>query len=974
MSPRRLDSGGVVDRGRPVRFRYGGRNLTGFAGDTLASALLAQGGGVLARSFKFHRPRGLLAAGVEEPNVLVDVRAEGQMRVNLRATEVELVDGLDAQPVNCWPGARFDVGAVNDVLGRFIPAGFYYKTMMWPDWRVFEPVIRRAAGLGRPSAEPDERSYEHGYLHCDVLVVGSGPAGLAAALAASSTRARVILAEQEPRLGGSLRWRGGEIDALPAALWADRAAQTLARRPEATVLTRTTVQGYFDHNLLALVQRAEPGVGAPQRLWEVRAGRVILATGALERPIAFPGNDRPGVMLTSAAHRYLGEFGVLAGDRTVIFTNNSSAYPTAVALSAAGSRVTVVDSRPSRPELTAMAAKAQLTLMNDSRVVATSGRHGLRSVTVEGAGKRQVVLPADLLLMSGGWNPTVHLFCQSGGEIAWDHVLGAFRPGASRQAEASVGAAAGAFRLAEGLAQGRDEGLAAAVAAGHGGACRLPKASGQDEPSHDVAPLWRVEGRGKAFVDFQNDVSTDDIALAARENYVSVEHLKRYTTLGMAVDQGKTSNVNGLAIMADLTGRQIPEVGATRYRFPYTPVEIGAFAGQARGERFRPQRRTPAHEWHAAHGAMFEEYGGWLRPACYLREGETAREAEQREALAVRTACGVFDASPLGKIEVSGPDAARFLDRIYANTMSTLQPGRLRYGLMLNELGVVFDDGVAARLSDERFLVGTTGAGAARVADWLEEWLQCEWPGLEVLVAPVTTAWAVMTLSGPAARAVLSRLDVDVPLDPGAFPHMAFRQGRIGGVPARVARVSFTGEVSFEISLPTAAAPALWRRMASLDPALGVTPVGIDAWMLLRTEKGYLHVGADTDGTTSALDVGWGHILKRRSDFIGRRSLMRPADVASGRPQFVGVQALDRSAVLPVGAHLQCPGGIGSREGYVTSSGWSPVLERGVALGMVRDGRARFGAVLEAVTPAGPVAVRVVEPGAYDPDGTRLHG
>jgi sarcosine oxidase subunit alpha len=972
--PFRLPEGGCIDRTRRLAFRFEGRPYEGYAGDTLASALLANGVRVAARSFKYHRPRGLMGAGIEEPNVLVTLAA-GNPAPNLRATEIALFDGLDARAVNCWPGARFDVGAAANALSAFLPAGFYYKTFMWPSWKTYEWFIRRAAGLGRLRPEPDNERHERRHAHCDVLVVGAGPAGLAAARAAAATEARVILCEQDDDLGGSLLWDAAPIGGTASGAWIGEVEHGLEARPEATILRNTTALGYFDHNAVIMVEK--PSGDGPlgecmfrHRLWQVRAKRVILATGAIERPLVFPGNDRPGVMLCTAVHRFLVRHAVAAGRNIAIFTNNDAAYGTAHALLDRGIAVAAfIDSRAAPAAANVQGLRGRgVEVIAGGRVIATAGARALRSITVMTEDRRARALACDVLGMSGGFNPNVQLFAQSGGKLAYDAELASFKPARSVQAEQSAGAASGVFGLNEALRQGHEAGIAAARAAGFAAADPgCPAAGGGG--AFGIEPCWEVAGRGKSFVDFQNDVTTEDIALAARENFTSVEHLKRYTTLGMGTDQGKTANVNALAIMGALTGRTPAETGTTTFRFPFVPVPFGALAGRARGELLRPMRRMPAHAWHAAHDAVFEEFGGWMRPACYPRPGEGREAAVRREARAVRMHAGIFDASPLGKIEVKGRDAATFLDFIYCNAMSSLKPGQARYGMMLDEQGAIFDDGVAVRISQDHFLLSTTSGGAVHVANWLEEWLQCQWTEWEVIVAPVTTAWGTVTLSGPRARDILAAAGTDIPL--GDFPHMAWRAGTVAGMPARIARVSFTGEMSYEISVAAGGTAALWERCVAAGAPHGLEPIGIDALMLLRTEKGYLHVGTDTDGTTTPADIGWGHVLRRGGDFAGRRSLTRPAMARDDRYQFVGLAA-EGSIVLPVGAHVVTRGDHMASEGYVTSSGFSPALNRGVALGMVRRGQARPGEAVTLVTRGKRMRARIVAPCAYDPDGTRL--
>ena len=941
-APRRLPTGGLIDRARTLRFQWEGREYVGHPGDTLASALMANGVTLLGRSFKYHRPRGLLAAGVEEPNVLVQLGTGGRSTPNVRATEIELYDGLDARPVNCWPSAAFDLGAVNGLLSPFLGAGFYYKTFMWPHWHLFEGPIRRAAGIGRAADAPDPDRYETAFARYDTVVVGAGPSGVAAALAAASKGGRVALVEQDHLVGGSLLYEDEVIEGQTGAEWLANAREYLAAAG-VDVRLRTTVTGYFDHGALAMLERITSDITERQaesalrhRLWQVRTNQIVLATGAIERPLVFPSNDRPGVMLASAMRHYVRRHAALPGTCAALFANNDAAWRTADVLIEAGVRIAaIIDERAKvSEELIARFASLAVPVHLGARIVATRGYRRVTSARIRLSNGRVITVACDCIAMSGGYNPTLHLFGQAGGQLRYDADTGSFVPDGAPGHVSCVGAAAG-----------------------HG------------DPSSG-ASLQLPHGRGKAFVDFQNDVTSADIALAAREGYRSVEHLKRYTTLGMAPDQGKTANVNALRIMAALSDRTPAETGTTRFRFPYTPVPLASFAGADRGELFRPLRRLPAHARHVAAGALFEEMGGFLRPAGYPLRGEDRAFTEQREANSVRCGAGLFDASPLGKIEVVGPDAAIFLDRIYANRIANLAVGRVRYGLMLDERGTVIDDGVVARLAPDRFLISTTSAGASRIADWLEEWLQCEWTELDVVVAPITTAWAVLTLTGPTARDVLCAALSSIDLDPATFPHMSWREGTVAGLPARVQRVSYTGELSYEIAVAPSRAGELWDVLMASGTDKGIVPVGVDAWMILRTEKGYLHVGSDTDGTTIPLDIGWGHVLKKTSDFVGRRSLLLPEQQRTDRHQFVGLSATDGS-VLPVGAHVL--GRDRASDGYVTSSAFSPAVGRGVALGMLRAGQSRIGEAVDIRTFSGVRQARVVELCSFDPKGERLH-
>ncbi|KQX22623.1 MULTISPECIES: sarcosine oxidase subunit alpha family protein [unclassified Sphingomonas] len=967
----RLATGGRIDRSRPLSFRFEGRDYAGYAGDTLASALLANGVRLVGRSFKYHRPRGIIGFGPEEPNALMQLGTGARTAPNLRATEIRLHDGLKAKAVNCWPSVRFDIGGVNNLASRFLVAGFYYKTFMWPHWHVYEGFIRRAAGLGKAPKSADPDRYETRFAHCDVLVVGSGPAGLAAARSAAAGGARVILVEQDHMLGGRLRWDGGEVDGMAGDRWAEETAAALGAMPHVRILPNTTVTGYFDHDALTMVETvsgddpAAPAHLPRYRQWQVRAGRVVLATGAIERPLVFPGNDRPGVMLAGSVRHYLARYGVRAGDRALIFTNNDEAYRTAVAFHEAGGVVAaVVDSRAAVDATVAASVETLgICLLRGAAVVATKGAKALRGATIRTAEGGHVHFACDLLAMSGGSNPNVNLFSQSGGRLAYDEELTAFRPDVSVQNERSVGAAAGLRTLQEALISGH--------AAGQEGG-NAPRATQAHAPSA-ITACWQVDAPGKAFVDMQNDVSADDIGLAARESFRSVEHLKRYTTLGMASDQGKTSNVNALAIMAGLTGQGIGETGTTRFRFPFVPMALGAFAGRAHGELLRPLRRLALHDRHVALGAIMEDYG-WVRPSAYPQPGESRSEAEQREAKRVRDGVGIFDGSPLGKIEVRGPDAGKLLDFVYASAMSTLKVGKVRYGLMLNELGVVIDDGVCARLGEDHFLVGASSAGADRIAAWLEEWLQCEFVDYDVLVAPVTTSWSVITLTGPNARDLLTDAGTSFPLAGDAFPHMSFQTGTVGGIEARVMRVSYTGETSYEVNVPTGRTIELWDMLMRLGQRHGVAPIGIDAWNLLRLEKGYLHIGADTDGTTTPLNIGWDHVLRRKGDFAGKRSLMLDIHKDSKRLQLVGLRT-EAGDMLPIGAHIVK--GVGAEresDGFVTSSVFSPTFGKGVAMALVHGGTGRIGQSVTLEHQGRRLSATIVQPTLYDPEGARLNG
>ncbi|MGE0768406.1 MAG: sarcosine oxidase subunit alpha family protein [Hyphomicrobiaceae bacterium] len=989
----RLAEGGLIDRSRILSFTFDGRPYRGYAGDTLASALVANGVRLIGRSFKYHRPRGLISAGPEEPNALVELRSGARREPNTRATTVELYDGLEATSQNRWPSLKFDLLSINGLLSPAIAAGFYYKTFMWPaSWweRVYEPLIRRAAGLGRASGEPDPDTYEKAHLHCDVLVVGSGPAGLSAALAAGRAGARVVLAEDDFTLGGRLLLDHKTIDAQPSASWAARIEQEIRALKDVRILRRTAVVASYDHGTFAAVERVSDHVPVPaahvprQRLWRIIARQCIVAAGAIERPLVFAGNDRPGVMLAAAARAYVNRFAALPGRRAVVAAATDDAALTARDLAYHGADVcAVVDvGQASSTVLEEAARSVGARYFPRSSVERTFGQLGVEGVAISDERGVQTRFDCDLVCMSGGWSPNVQLVRHRGGRAPWSERVMAFLPGSLPPGMQVIGAANGDLGLAEAVQAGSHGGADAARKCGF--EARIGEFPTVPTESSGVSPTISLAGRrlrGKAFVDYQNDVTVDDIALANREGFGVTEHMKRYTTLGMATDQGKTSNVNGVALLAELTRQTVAEAGTTTFRPPVQPIAIGVLAGHHRGKDFRPTRLTPTHAWAAEQGAVFVESGPWLRAQWYPRDGEKDwLESVNREVRAVRSAAGVCDVSTLGKIDVQGGDAASFLDFVYANTMSTLKVGRARYGLMLREDGFVLDDGTVSRLGERQFLVTTTTANAARVLshfEFCQQWLR---PDLDVAITNVTGQWAQFSIAGPHSRKVLGLLAAD-PSDVSddALPHLGIRNVvLIGGIAARACRISYSGELAFEIAVPADYGDAVIRRLMSVGREHGLTPYGTEALGVLRIEKGHV-AGNEINGQTTARDLGLGSFVSRKKDFIGRAMAERPALLEPGRPALVGLKPIDAAARLRAGSHLVAEGAepVAANDlGYVTSVAYSPTLGMWLALGLLAGGASQRGARVRLWDPvrSGDIGVEVVDPTFYDPEGGRMRG
>lgn len=968
----RLPTGGRIRRDQPLRFVFDGQALTGFAGDTLASALIANGRWLAGRSIKYHRPRGIVGSAHEETNVLVQRLGEDG-EPNLRATTTALVDGLTVRSVNTWPSARHDLGACTGLLAPLLPAGFYYKTFLARRWDTYSRFIRRMAGLGQVPASLVEARYEHVHQHVDVLVVGGGAAGLVAAERASRGRARVMLVDDADRPGGTLPDSGITIDGENAGPWLDSITAILDARDNVTRLANTVATGLYDHHMVVAVEQqpAEPWVR--ERLWHLRARRIILATGAVERPLVFANNDLPGIVLASAARTLVERYAVAPGQRAVFFTNNTSAYAAAVRLADAGIEVVaIVDSRADPGDEARLAERRGIEVLAAHHVCQARGRRRLKGIVVQPAGGGATRrLRCDLLCLSGGWNPLLHLHSHAGPRPRYDDTLATFLPGAALPGVDPAGAVAGHFHLAEALADGVRAG-ADAVAEDNGR--RAFTVDG--ELPYAIVPLWQVPGgRGKAFVDFHNDVTVGDIALAQREGMQSIEHVKRYTTAGMATDQGKMSNANVVGLVAALTGASPGETGTTTYRPPYRPVSLGVVGGADRGELVLPWRTTPITPWHIAHGAVMGEAGNrFRRPMCYPAPGEDPAQAIRREALAARRQAAIYDGTPLGKFLLSGADAATFLERVCTNRWRDLPVGRGRYALMLREDGRLFDDGVALRLAEHEYLLFCGTAAAPAVHTHLERLLQVEWPELDVFITEVSSQLASLCVCGPRAREVLGDAGTDLDLSTG-FRFLAWRDGHVGGMATRVARIGYTGELSFELHVRRKHALALWQVLVDAGARHGLTPIGSDTSAVLRIEKGFVAAATEGDNCVNADDAGLGFAVDMsKHDFIGRRSLERDRRLGGRREQVVGLLLEDDTAIDPIidegSAILREHGHVPGFEGHVTAACFSPTLARPIALALLEDGRARHGEHVTLSNPRGMrQRARVTPPVFVDPEG-----
>ena len=991
----RLKKEGLINRNKLIKFKFNGKNYSGYEGDTLASALLANGIHLIGRSFKYHRPRGFFGAGVDEPNAKLQVKINGYSEPNINATEIELVEGLSASSQNCWPSVNFDIGAINNFLNKLFPAGFYYKTFMWPKsfwYRVYEPFIRKAAGLGVASLEKDNERYDHKYEYCDLLVTGSGPAGLSSAYAAAKNGAKVILAEDKPRFGGSLLTDNVTIDNLSGKEWANKIISELKAMPNVIVKNRSQVFGYYDHNMMVMFEKTGDHLEKKskftprQRLWYIRAKEVLLSTGSIERPIVFGNNDTPGVFLSAAAKEYMKVYGVLIGKKPVIFTNNDSAYETAIEFKKNGVNPIILDTREDKnSELIDEARNLDIDIKFSYAVINANGYKKVKSATIGKLNKNKdsfeniETINCDCICVSGFWTPTVHLASQSGNKLKFSEKIDAFIPDKSKQKEHSIGASNGSFTLKETIESGFKLGSEVSKnITKKDEQVQIPKSNEPKYSSHDkfwCSPLPKGKNY-KRFVDFQNDVAVSDIEVALREGYRSIEHVKRYTTLGMATDQGRTSNLNGLQLVANVEKKIVPQVGHTTFRPPFTPVTIGTLVGREIGKEYMPTRKTPMHSWHEKNNAVWVDAGAWKRPRYYKRGNENLFEASKREAKNVREHVGICDVTTLGKIDIKGPDAAEFLNRVYTNAWLKLPVGKARYGVMLREDGIVMDDGTTTRISENHYHMTTTTAQAANVLSHLEYYLQIVWPELNVNVVSTTEQWAGAALAGPKSRDVLSKLFPDLDVTNEGLPFMGYTEGKLFGIDAKIFRISFSGELAYEINVKSDNGLFMWEKIIEIGKEFNMQPYGTEALSTLRIEMGHV-AGPELDGRTIPYDVSLDGMVSKKKDFIGKRSLQKEAFTRDDRQKIVGLVPLDKKSSIPEGSHLvenknakyPIP-----KLGHVSSSCWSVENNNPFSLAIIKDGKNMIGKKLFAVSPLKntSIEVEVISSHYVDHEGKRV--
>jgi len=991
----RLDKGGLINRDKKISFKFNGKDYFGYEGDTLASALIANGVHLVGRSFKYHRPRGFFGAGVDEPYAIVQLTRDNESIPNVRATEQELFEGLEAKSVNCWPNVNFDIGAINNFLNKFFPAGFYYKTFMWPKsfwYKVYEPFIRKAAGFGVASTKHDKERYEHKYEYCDLLITGSGPSGLASAYAAAKNGAKVILAEDKPRFGGSLLTSEVIIGNQSGAEWAKSIITELKEMPNVIVKNRAQVFGYYDHNMLVMSERISDHLpkskkySPKQRLWYIRAKEVVISSGSIERPLVFGNNDTPGVILSSAAKEYLKVYGVLVGKNPLIFTNNDSGYETAIEFKKNGIWPVVLDTRNNPDsEIIDEAKKMGIDIRFSYVVIAAKGYKKVKSAEIAKISEDKKELGqieninCDCICVSGFWTPTIHLASQSGNKTKFNKEIDAFIPSQSKQKETTVGSANGVFTLEETLKTSFKTGheLSKKIT-NNDNEVSVPKVAEKKSTHHDkfwCVPLPKGK-KYKRFLDFQNDVAVTDIELALREGYRSIEHVKRYTTLGMATDQGKTSNLNGLQLVSNIENKIVPEVGHTTFRPPYTPVTIGAIVGREVGKHSKPTRKSPMHLWHEKNNAVFVDAGVWLRPRYYKQGNETLFEASKREAAHVRKNVGVCDVTTLGKIDIKGPDSAELLNRVYTNAWMKLPVGKARYGVMLREDGIVMDDGTTTRISENHYHMTTTTAQAANVLSHLEYYLQVVWPELKVNVVSTTEQWAGAAIAGPKSRDVLQKLFPDINVSNDGLPFMGYVEASLFGVYARIFRISFSGELAYEVNVESDNGNFMWEKVMEIGKEFDIQPYGTEALSTLRIEMGHV-AGSELDGRTIPYDNSLEGLVSKKKDFIGKRSLNRVAFIAEDRQKVVGVVPLDKKTSIPEGSHLvkdadaKLPN---PKLGHISASCWSVEFNNPFSLAILHDGKNMIGQKLFALSPLKnkSIPVEIVSSHYVDPKGERV--